>query len=130
MDGEISTDEVARSIESDDPPLIVDIRPPEAFARGHIPGSENVPFPRLADRIEDIAAADPDHVVTVCPKGQSSVQAARLIASYEGTGDARVESMAGGLDEWSGDLVTDGVTGTDGDGTDGTSESGAADAPF
>jgi hypothetical protein len=35
------------------------------------------------------------------------VQAARLLKSYEGTTDARVESMHGGLTDWQGDLVTE-----------------------
>jgi rhodanese-related sulfurtransferase len=104
MDGEISTDEVAALLDGEDRPRIVDIRSPGAFARGHIPGSENVPFDELPDRIEEYA--DADHIVTVCPHGKASVQAARLVASYEGTTDARVESMAGGLEAWDGDLET------------------------
>jgi rhodanese-related sulfurtransferase len=105
MDGEISTDEVAELLDAETPPRIVDIRSPAAFARGHIPGSENVPFGELPDRIESFAGAD--HIVTVCPHGKASVQAARLITSYEGTAGARVESMAGGLDDWEGPLESD-----------------------
>jgi rhodanese-related sulfurtransferase len=123
MDGEISTDEVASLIDSEDPPRIVDIRSPAAFARGHIPGSENVPFGELPERVESFAGAD--HIVTVCPHGKASVQAARLIGSYEGVTGARVESMAGGIDEWSGPLERDGEaapgeadTNTDGDESD------------
>jgi rhodanese-related sulfurtransferase len=136
MDGEISADEVADLLDSDDPPRIVDIRSPAAFARGHIPGSENVPFDRLPERVESFAGAD--HIVTVCPQGKASVQAARLVGSYEGTAEARVESMAGGLDDWDGPVEadTDGVTGTGtGTGTTAGSESAsdsdsAPDAPF
>ena len=105
MDGEISTDEVASLIDSGEAPRIVDIRSPAAFARGHIPGSENIPFGRLPERVESLA--DADHIVTVCPHGKASVQAARLITSFEGTADARVESMAGGLDSWEGPLESD-----------------------
>lgn len=137
MDGEITPEEVARRIESDDPPLIVDVRAPGPFSRGHIPGSENVPFADLPNRVDDLADADADHVVTVCPHGQSSVQAARLIASYEGTADARIESMAGGLEAWPGDLVASGPAGQGeradpgiGDGSDATDDGDAADAPF
>ena len=104
MDGEISTDEVAALLEDDDRPRIIDIRSPGEFARGHIPGSENVPFGELPDRIGEFTSAD--HVGTVCPHGKASVQAARLIGSYEGTADARVESMAGGLEAWDGELET------------------------
>lgn len=104
MDGEISTDEVAALLEDEDRPRIVDIRSPGEFARGHIPRSENVPFGELPGRVDEFA--DADHIVTVCPHGKASVQAARLIDSYEGTGDASVESMTGGLEAWDGDLET------------------------
>jgi rhodanese-related sulfurtransferase len=120
MDGEITPDEVAALLESDDPPRIVDIRSPAAFARGHIPGSVNLPFERLPAEIERLAGTD--RVVTVCPHGQASVQAARLVASYEGTADATVESMAGGLEAWDGPLEAD-------EGTAARTESDS-DAPF
>jgi rhodanese-related sulfurtransferase len=105
MDGEISPEEVEELRHGDSPPRIVDIRQPVSFAREHIPGSENIPFNELPSRVDSLAGAA--HIVTVCPHGQASVQAARLIKSYEGTGDARVESMAGGLDAWEGDLDAD-----------------------
>jgi len=99
MDGEIPPEEVAELLDADAGVRVVDIRPEEAFERGHIPDSENLPFHALADEIERLDGAE--QVVTVCPHGQASVQAARLVGSYEGVpDDARVESMAGGLGEW------------------------------
>jgi len=41
--------------------------------------------------------------VTVCPHGEASVQAARLVGSYRGV-DGPVESLAGGLEAWDGPL--------------------------
>lgn len=98
MDGEISTDKVKELLEDDADVCIVDIRSPPEFERSHIPGSENVPFHELTGQVERLEGKD--HIVTVCPHGKASVQAAQLIGSYEGTADARVESMAGGLDEY------------------------------
>jgi len=102
MDAEISPSEVENLLETTDAVRIVDIRSPPAFEQGHIPGSENIPFNELPQRVETLAEAD--RIVTVCPHGQASVQAARLIGSYEGTESARVESMHGGLTEWNGDI--------------------------
>ena len=118
MDGEISTDEVHELLENGADVRIVDIRDPASFERGRIPDSENVPFAELPARIAEFEGDD--RIVTVCPKGKSSVQAARLIGSYEGSADARVESMAGGLEEWaeSYELAEEGESGT------------SADAPF
>lgn len=98
MDGEITTDKVHDLLESGADIRIVDIRDSMSFERGHIPESENVPFHELTARVEEFE--DADHIVTVCPHGKASVQAARLIGSYEGSADARVESMAGGLEAW------------------------------
>jgi len=105
MDDEISTAELQEAVGEESAPTIVDIREPSAFRRGHIPGSLNVPFRQLPDRVAELA--DADHIVTVCPLRKSSVQAAKLVASYEGTGDATVESLAGGLDEWDGEITTE-----------------------
>ena len=105
MDGEISTDEVRELLTSDDKPRIVDIRSPAAFAQGHIPGSVNIPFAELPQRVGELDGDD--RIVTVCPQGKASVQAARLIGSFEGAKDSRVESMAGGLTDWDGDLERD-----------------------
>ncbi|QIB75882.1 rhodanese-like domain-containing protein [Halogeometricum borinquense] len=102
MDDEIDPSEVESLLDSEDPPRVVDIRSPGAFARFHIPGSENVPFAELPDRVASLEGAD--RIVTVCPHGKASIQAARLIKSYEGTADARVESMRGGLEAWEGPL--------------------------
>lgn len=96
MDGEISVDELAELVE-DDGVRVVDIRSPAAYRRGHIPGSENVPFGDLPNRVEELGGED--RVVAVCPHGKASVQAARLVASYEGF-DGRVESLAEGLEGW------------------------------
>lgn len=98
MDGETTPEELAAALESGTDVRVVDIRDPASFASGHIPDSENVPFQELPQRVETLS--DAEHIVTVCPHGQSSVQAARLISSYEGCTDARVESMAGGLEAW------------------------------
>ncbi|MFB6131165.1 MAG: rhodanese-like domain-containing protein [Salinigranum sp.] len=132
MDGEISTEEVAELLDGDDPPLIVDVRSPGAFVRGHIPNSENVPFPQLPQRVDSLSGAE--RIVTVCPHGRASVQAARLIKSFEGTADARVESMAGGLEAWNGPLEAGDGRDDEGRGDDDSSDDGSsdanADAPF
>src|SRR6056297_2344666 len=133
MDGEIGNEELRELLDAEDT-HIVDIRSPAAYRRGHIPGSENVPFPSLVDSVERFD--DAERVVTVCPKGQSSVQAARLIASYEGF-DGRVESFEPGLTGWEG-TFEDGVeaAATDGAGDDGpggeqrTDGDEGPDAPF
>lgn len=121
MDGEITVEDVYDLLESDGV-RVVDIRDERSFRRERIPGSENVPFPELPGRVEELDGAD--RIVTVCPHGKASVQAARLIGSYEGAADARIESMAGGLEAWADRYELESATAADGEGPEGP------DAPF
>ncbi|MES3517181.1 MAG: rhodanese-like domain-containing protein [Natronomonas sp.] len=105
MDGEIDDEELSTLIDSGgDGVRIVDIRSKAAFRRGHIPGSINIPFGELTKRVEEVA--DANRIVTVCPHGQASVQAARLISSFEGFSGS-VESFAPGIEGWNGELEVD-----------------------
>ena len=102
---EITPEELHERIEAGDPPQIIDIRPAAAFEQGHVPGALNVPMTELAARIDQISWGE--EIVVTCPIGQSSVQAARLIGSFEGVEDAdSVYSMAGGYDAWEYELET------------------------
>lgn len=117
MDDEVAPAAVESLRADDDVDVcIVDIRNPSSFARGHIPGSRNHPLPELTSAVD--ALPDADRFVTVCPHGKSSVQAARLIASYEDV-DVPVESMAGGLTAYDGELATGTPDGADDSSTDG-----------
>ncbi|MEM4780472.1 MAG: rhodanese-like domain-containing protein [Halalkalicoccus sp.] len=118
---EITPEELNELVESGADVRIVDIRSQAQFERGAIPGSENVPFQRLPREIEELAGQE--EVVTVCPHGKASLQAVRIIDSYEGT-TGRVRSLAGGLDAWTREYELE--TGERSESDRGTE----ADAPF
>jgi len=104
MVDELTPEEVEAKLEESGV-QVVDIRSPAEFERGHIPGAINVPMSELPSRVDEVEWGD--DVIVACPVGQSSVQAARLIDSFEGVGeDAAVRSMAGGYREWSYELET------------------------
>lgn len=73
--------------------LLLDVREPEEFAAGHVPGSLHVPLAQLPGA----AAELPDStIVCVCRSGARSAVAAAALA---GAGrDAR--NLAGGLLAW------------------------------
>lgn len=124
-DDEITPAELNDLLKNEEEVRIVDIRSPSQFERGAIPDSENIPFGELPQRVEALDGAE--RVVTVCPHGKASVQAMRLIESYEGLGEADVRSLEGGLDAWRRDY------GLDSDGNEESEESdgeSAAEAPF
>ncbi len=106
MVDEVTPDEVKERIEADEDTQIVDIRSPTQFERGHIPGAINIPMAELPSRVDEVEWGD--DVVVACPIGQSSVQAARLIGSYEGVDDdASVTSLAGGYQDWEYELESE-----------------------
>lgn len=110
MVDEVSPEELHDRLERGESVQVVDIRPPASYAQGHIPGAINVPFARLPQEVATVEWGE--EIVTVCPLGESSRQAAMLLESYEGVGDdARVANLTGGYEEWPYDLeVEDGAT--------------------
>jgi rhodanese-related sulfurtransferase len=100
---EITPTELEEKLSADEEVSIVDIRPEAAFEAGHIPGADNVPFPEFTRAVEGRDWGE--DVVIACPVGESSVQAGRLLESHEAVGpDTTVASLAGGYEEWEGDL--------------------------
>ena len=49
--------------------LILDVRSPQEFAQGHIPGAINIPHHLLADRLDEISAFKDKVAVTYCESG-------------------------------------------------------------
>ncbi|APW98169.1 sulfurtransferase [Halobiforma lacisalsi AJ5] len=103
MVDEVTPDEVKEKLEDDDV-QVVDIRPESEYEQGHIPGAINIPMSELPARIDEYDWGD--DVVVACPIGQSSIQAARLIGSYEDADSDAVASMEGGYREWEYELET------------------------
>ena len=88
---------------------LIDIRDTEAYEEGHIPEADNIPLEELGDRAEENewVRNEGDEIVVACYIGETSVQAARMLEAYEGTGNATVSTMVGGYEDWSGDLKTE-----------------------
>jgi rhodanese-related sulfurtransferase len=79
---------------------IIDVRDPEDYDEGYIPGSENIPL----DDVEDaVAAREWDgRVAVICYRGNSSIPAAKLIDAHT---DADAVSVAGGHQTWDGPIA-------------------------
>lgn len=70
---------------------IVDVRLPEEFARGHIPGAVNVPVDRIPGH--EFPAGP---IITVCSMGNRSWRAAQLLAAA----GREALSLQGGTKGW------------------------------
>src|SRR5437660_12297128 len=77
---------------------VIDVREPEEWAAGHVPGATHVPKSYLESRIEGAAPDRSQHLILYCASGNRSAWATRTL-----TGDLgyeHVESMTGGFTLW------------------------------
>ena len=75
--------------------FVLDVRTPEEFAAGHVPGAVNVPHDRLASRLAEVPK-DKD-VVLYCRSGRRSGLAAGVLAAH---GYTRVSQLEGDMQAW------------------------------
>ncbi len=91
----IAPSELNERRESGTAPTVIDVRTPEEYAAGHIPGALNIPFEQVAERISEV---DASHGVAlycmVGPRARKG-EAALLAAGY-----APVLHLEGGLAAW------------------------------
>jgi rhodanese-related sulfurtransferase len=74
---------------------VVDVRSPEEWSKGHLPGAIHIPLARLPDRIGELDASAP--IVLHCKGGGRSSIATSFLQSR---GLTRVSNLAGGFDAW------------------------------
>ena len=58
--------------------VLLDVRTPQEYREGHIPGSENIPLAAL-DQVEDIAASTELPLFVYCQSGARSHQAVYML---------------------------------------------------
>lgn len=87
--GDVAERLAARSV------VVIDVREPSEWRRGHIQGSHHVPLARLAGALPQLPAGKA--IVTVCASGHRSAAAARTLerAGYS------VENFQFGIRAWS-----------------------------
>jgi len=74
---------------------IVDVREPEEWAEGHIPGAIHIPLGELPGRAGELDASQP--AIVVCHSGKRSLYGAEMLLQA-GFGEAK--SLAGGMVDW------------------------------
>jgi sulfur-carrier protein adenylyltransferase/sulfurtransferase len=78
--------------------VVVDVREPEEWSAGHIPGAVHVPKSYLESRIEGAVPDRSRHVILYCASGSRSAWATRTL--LDDLGYEHVESMTGGFTLW------------------------------
>ena len=74
---------------------LLDVRTPEEFAAGHLPGARNIPVDELGGRLDEVGPRDRP-IVVYCASGVRAASAARTLA---GAGFTRVHDL-GPMSAW------------------------------
>lgn len=77
--------------------LILDVRTPEEYAHGHVPGAVNIPFDKIDGRINELLASKDKDVVLYCHSGGRAAIAAQTLKAK---GFARLLHLDGDIVKW------------------------------
>src|SRR6187397_12756 len=108
-------DQLQKALNSATPPLVIDLRPAEDFAAGHVPGAVHLDlwglslvdtdpaplkaFMWMVDHLFNLRGVDATTPVVVYDS-QSGMRAARAFWFLEYFGHPRVQVLDGGIDAW------------------------------
>jgi rhodanese-related sulfurtransferase len=91
-------DDLRVALESDEPPLLLDVRAPEVHAKRHVTGARNIPLAELGTRLAELPEQLDHPIVTVCNMGNLSISGMLVLQSL---GYRNVRSLNGGTVAWS-----------------------------
>ena len=94
---DISQAELTQRIKTKHEQLILDVRSPEEYKEGHIPGAINIPYDRLDSRLAEIGLHKNKDVVLYCKSGRRSAIAANILQS---AGFSKLQHLDGDMDGW------------------------------
>lgn len=100
---EITVDELFERVNSDQPPLLIDIRDAADFngtgysTYGHIPNARSISILEFESHFEELEPFKETEIVTMCPGGGMSLVAVDIL---EKGGFKDVKSLKGGTDLW------------------------------
>lgn len=78
--------------------VVLDVRTPEEFAAGHVPGAVNIPHTELAARIAELSGARDKDIVVYCRTGKRSGEALGILGK---AGFTRLYRLEGDYTRWS-----------------------------
>ena len=87
--------ELNEQLEAGDAPLVIDVRTPDEYSSGHVPGAVNWPVPTVTRHLDEIRQAP--KVVLYCNDMRFTRMAEQLLLKSRVTGFSHLE---GGLTAW------------------------------
>jgi cysteine synthase/rhodanese-related sulfurtransferase len=93
----VAVSTLAEELDADGAPLVVDVRAPDQFAAGHVPGAVNIPQGDLPQRAGELPEDRDAPIVMVCAIGRTSKETTLFLKSL---GYRHVRNLKGGITEW------------------------------
>jgi rhodanese-related sulfurtransferase len=86
---------VALPAAGDAAPFVLDVRTPEEYVAGHVPGAVNIPYDQVGARLAEVPR-DKD-VVLYCRSGRRAAMAGEVLS---GNGYTRLQHLEGDIAAW------------------------------
>jgi rhodanese-related sulfurtransferase len=80
----------------------VDVRTPEEYAEGHIPGAILIPHDEMEQRYEELSPYKNKPILLICRSGKRSEFAAGVLSKK---GFSSLYNLKGGMQEWTGPIT-------------------------
>ncbi len=93
----LEVSDLRAAMESDEAPVLIDVRAPDVHARQHVTGTRNIPVAELPDRLAELPEEREHPIVTVCTVGNLSIHGMLVLQSL---GYSNVRSLNGGTVAW------------------------------
>lgn len=96
-DGQVPAAALAAAIASTAPPLVIDVRSPEEYASGHVPGAILMPVQSFPSAVSQLPAAKDQPIIVYCEMGPRAglAKAALVYAGY-----SNVQYLEGHMRAW------------------------------
>ncbi len=94
---DISAQQLLQRLDSNNTPLILDVRRPDEYAVGHVPTAANIPHIELENRLDELHADHDQEIVVYCESGRRAAIAQDILAR---AGFSRVLHLQGDMKAW------------------------------
>jgi len=94
---DISQADLMQRIKTNHAGLILDVRSPEEYVGGHVPGAINIPYDQLGSRLAEISSHKSKDVVLYCKGGGRAGIAAKTL---QAAGFSKLLHLDGDMDGW------------------------------
>jgi len=94
---EVTSSEAAQFIQNEQP-IILDVRTPNEYKRGHLPNSILIPVQELQNRYKELGTDQDREILIYCATGNRSTVASKILIDK---GFKHIVNMRGGIYDWS-----------------------------